>query len=299
MTTSPSPSVDSSALPAPHGVIATLGADRGWHVDVSWEYTYRFEEIECFEVHRRQREDDTWELIKSGIPNVTRSCTDILPGEGGYAYTVTAVTRTGDRITSTPACNPRTGQFHISPDPATTQPTGIRKPLPSTTEAVFIAWDPHPHASAYRLEAMNSEGKAYATVDVPHPGMPVGLIRGPHPEERFIAKVTVLRCDAKGHLRKASSATQAVTVDNVSLPHLAVVDFTAEESDVAATRSLGMILALAEGSRPQPVTVNGTPYPDAWQEEGGHWAAAVQCLAPLDGGVVVAMATETTVRKIR
>lgn len=276
---------DDDGLPAPDGVTLSHAEEGGWAIVILWEYGYRSSEVHHFEVNRRMQGLDSWTTVATNINSDSRTWVDIQPGSSAqYTYTVTAVGYDGTRATSSEPSG-EAGTPYIAADPGTAMPTGIRKPLPSTRQQVFVAWDPHPQASAYRLEALDDTGAAYACVHIRNPKMPVGLLLGAHPADRFTARVCILRRGADGKDYDASYADAEIILDEVNEAHLTVYDLYAQEPEIAANRTHGVILGLAEGTRPAPIVVNGIPNEEAWSRRGNRYSAIIQYVAPMGTGI--------------
>lgn len=281
---------DTAEIPAPYDVKLRHADEGGWAITVGWEYGYRIDEVHHFEVHRRMKGIEGWTRVGTDIPPGERTWTDIQPGGFyAYTYTVSAISHEGERATSDepvlPGAESGESTQYITPEPRTAKPSGIRKPLPSTSRAVFVAWDPHPQASSYRLEALDVDGQVYATARVANPKIPVGLLVADHPADLFTVRVHILRRGADGTEYDASSGDREIALDHVPEAHLTVYDLFAQEPDIAANRTHGVILALSEDKRPAPVIVNGIPHPEAWVEHEGHFSALIQYVAPMSTGI--------------
>ena len=294
MTTIPNWKIEDE-LPAPFDLFVDHSPEGEWSVMLRWEYGYRFAEISHFEIYRQEQGSDQWELVTADIPGSSRTSMDTLPGAHSYTYAVMGVSHDKRRTPMSSAATGTAGNFpyYVSPRIQTREPTGIRKPIPSTRNKVFLTWDPHPQAAGYLLEAIGRDGIPYLSTHVPDPLHPVALLHGPHPEKNFTARVSVLRQSPKGKRVVASSSDSQITLDEVSHPRFTVLDLSVQETpSVAPDRTRGVVLALAEARQPPHLVVNGALHDDAWRvDDDGHASAVVGYVAPVSGGISATMAT--------
>ncbi|MBD3004887.1 hypothetical protein [Streptomyces sp. 5-10] len=286
-----------TGLKPPCGVVAYPAPEGGWRTVVQWDYDFRYEEIRHFVVSRKRCGQDEWELVAENVDNDERMYVDTLPDEGEYAYCVAAVPRDGgDPLKAfseviQEGFNGDAPVFaYTSASPDTVKPSGIHKPIRSLAEAVYVAWDIQPQASAYLLEAVDETGDAYMEVTVTNPDTPVGLLVGSHPSRFFTARVSVLRSRPDGTLYPAASAEQRIELDDAPRPHLGVVEF---RYDPDAGLSYGAVLALTglEGGLPF-LCVNGAEQVSAWTLLGHIGSAAmVDYVTQGRSGVSAALAT--------
>lgn len=272
-------------LQPPYGVTAVNAASGGWSIIVQWQYSSRYHELHSFTVSRLKQGEEVWEVIETDIPNNVRVFEDTLPDEDFYTYTVTAYPADGSEpLISDPPMDAAGEVIYVTADQATIIPQNIRKPLRSTKEKMFIAWNYHSAASSYFLEAIDELGDAYYTVWITDTLAPYGLFVGPHPEDMITVRVTVMRRRDDGTEYAASSAEEQFFVDDIRDPHFGVVDIEGQDSSTLLQRNLifGVVLALAEfGTDIAHLNVNGIEYgADAWSDHSGHKSATIEyCMA--------------------
>lgn len=281
-------------LTPPYDLSITPGPDGGWSVIIGWEYSFRYPEIAAFSVNRLKRGETEWEVVQSDLRNTVRRYTDMLPDEAEYTYTVTAIPADGsDPLVSEPPVDTAGSTIYIRADVSTTVPQNIHKPLRSTLQKMFVAWNYHSAASSYLLEALDETGTAYYSVRVTDVFAPYGLFVGSHPADTVRVRVTIMRTRTDGTEYPASSAEETFTVDDIPDPHFAVLDIQGQDSTSLLTRNLGysIVLALAQyGTETAQLTVNGVIYQDVWIEhDGGHKSATIEVCYPAGSAVTAAM----------
>jgi len=293
--TTPEDSEDPTGpLQPPYGLTVVPAAEGGWSVKLTWQYSYRFGELSSFSVSRLRSGDAEWEVVESGIPNTSRTHTDVLPDESGYTYTVTAHPADGsDPLVSDPPLDAAGQVIYITADSDSIKPQNIRKPLRSTVEKMFIAWNYHPDASSYLLEAIDEVGMPYYSVHVTDVLAPYGLFVGPHPTDMITVRVTLMRRYDDGTEYEASYAEEQFFVDDIRDPHFGVLDIEGQDATTLLQRNLafGVVLALAEfGEDIANLNVNGITYgADAWSDHGGHKSATIEYCVPAGSAPVVGM----------
>lgn len=284
---------ETAPLGPPTGISMGPGSAGGWSIVIRWEYSFRYPEIESFEVSRLKKGDALWEVVGADIRNEVRTYTDMLPDEEEYTYTVTAIPSDGSGpLVANPPTDASGEVIYIRADAETTIPQNIRKPLRSTSQKMFVTWDYHTAASSYYLEALDGNGDAYYSVHVTDVFAPYGLFIGPHPDDMVNVRVTVMRRRDDGMEYPASSATAQLAVDDITDPHFAVVDIEGQESRTLLNRNLAysVVLGLAEyGTEIAQLTVNGVVYENVWIDHGGHKSATIETCYPAGTAVTAAM----------
>lgn len=290
----PDPEDPTGPLQPPYGITLVPGADGGWSITVGWNYSFRYSELSSFSVSRLKRGDTEWIVVKDDIRNSVRTFDDMLPDEAEYTYTVTAYPADGSPpLVADPPVDAAGHTIYVQADASTTIPQNIRKPLRSTKEKMFIAWNYHSAASSYTLEAVDANGDAYYTVRVTDVFSPYGLFVGPHPADMMTARVTIMRRRTDGTEYAASSAQEDFFVDDIADPHFAVVDIAGQDSTTLLNRNLAysVVMALAEyGEGDVFLTVNNVSYPqEIWRDHGGHKSATIEACYPAGSAVMASM----------
>lgn len=289
----PDPEDPTGPLQPPYGITLTPGSEGGWSITVGWNYSFRYGELASFSVSRLKRGETEWVVVKDDIRNSVRTYADMLPDEAEYTYTVTAYPADGSGpLVADPPVDSAGQIIYVQADASTTIPQGIRKPLRSTKQKMFIAWNYHSAASSYTLEAIDANGDAYYTVNVTDVFAPYGLFVGPHPSDMVTARVTIMRRRSDGTEYAASSAQEDFFVDDIPDPHFSVLDIAGQESTTLLSRNLAycIVMGLAEyGTETAQLTVNGVIYDEVWIDHDGHWSATVEACYPAGSAVTAAM----------
>lgn len=280
-------------LAAPYGLTVANAVTGGWSVKLNWEYSHRFRELDSFQVQRQKYGEPDWEVVETGIENNVRTITDMLPDEGQYTYTVTAIPLDGgEPLVSDPPLDSNGNPIYISADEPSTRPQNIRKPLRSTRQKMFVAWNYHPAASSYTMEAIGLDDEPYYSVHITDVFAPYGLFVGEHDEDMVTVRVSIMRRRDDGTEYVASSAEEEFFVDDIRDPHFGVVDIEGQDSTTLLNRNLGfsVVLGLAEfGTDTAQLTVGGVMYDSVWIDHNGHKSATVECCYPAGSAPSVAM----------
>lgn len=294
MSTPPEETDPTGPLQPPYGLTVVNSAEGGWSVILTWQYSFRYQELNSFTVSRLKEGEVDWEVIETDIPNGVRTFNDMLPDESAYTYVVTAYPADGgEPLISDPPMDAAGEVIYVTADIATTKPQNIRKPLRSCKRKMFIAWNYHIAASSYMLEALDEVGDAYYSVYISDVLAPYGLFVGPHPTDMITVRVTVMRRHDDGSEYAASSAEEEFFVDDIRDPHFGVVDIEGQDANTLLQRNLafGVVLALAEyGNDIAHLNVNGIEYgADAWSDHDGTKSATIEYCVPAGSAPVVGM----------
>lgn len=280
-------------LGPPYDLRVVNAAEGGWSISVQWEFNFRYTEIAAFSVSRLKQGTTDWVVVASDLRNFVRTYTDMIPDNDLYTYVVTAHPYDGSPdLVSDPPLDENGNVVYIQADIATTLPQNIRKPLRSTKEKMFVAWNYHPSASSYMLEAIGDDDVPYYSVWVTDAFAPYGLFVGPHPSDMITVRVTVMRRHPDGSEYPASSAQVEFFVDDITDPHFGVIDIAGQDANTLLNRNLAFsaVVALAEyGTETAQLTVNGVVYEDVWIDHDGHWSATVETCYPAGSAVTAAM----------
>lgn len=281
-------------LQPPYGITMTPGPDGGWSVRVAWEYSYRSAELAKFTVSRLLRGATEWEVVADDLRNNVRVHLDMLPDEQEYTYTVTAYPADGSPpLVADPPVDPAGQVIYIQADANTTIPQNIRKPLRSTSQKMFIAWNYHAAASSYMLEALDGSGNAYYSVHITDVFAPYGLFVGPHPTDMITVRVSIMRRRSDGTEYVASHADAEFFVDDIPDPHFGVIDIQGQDATTLLNRNLAyaVVVALAEyGTEVAQLVVNGIIYDNAmWIDHNGHKSITIESCYPAGTTVTASM----------
>lgn len=264
---------DDTDLPAPYDVAADNL--KGWTVDVLWEYGYRAADLRCFEIEQQVSGSCEWETTEVSVGKDHRQTAVTFSDVQEYRFRVCARSKDG-------TCSHSEPTPWIKAEVGSLIPTGIRKALPSTKQKVFLTWDYVSQAGGYLLEAVDTEGKTYASAHVTNPKTPYALLRGPHPADSFTARVSVLRpgetpetCDKK------VSAEQEISLDNSKSLQWTILPTKDTMSDEVAPYTRGVILFLcADETSSVTVGINGYAYDGPWDDHNGHKSAVIDYTVP-------------------